>query len=139
MKRFLRTGVAGVCLILPGVCAASTINFEVTGSECTLLFDPQGSGPSTLPPTGDYRSYDCRIGQTPVPVVVFTPPPKIETYPVDNKPPADPNLPVNQPIIAESPTCPASAPAPASSGMAGVGLAVAAFFSRMRARRLARA
>jgi hypothetical protein len=129
--------------MIPGVSLASTINFEVTGSNYTLLFDPQGSGPSTLPPSCDYRSYDCRIGKTPV--VLFTPPPVIYTNPTHDNPPVEPpkgpTPPTNQPVNPE-PTCPtdpASVPLPASSEMAGAGLAVAAMFSWMRSRRVARA
>jgi hypothetical protein len=140
MKSLLCAGVAGICLILPGISTASTVNFEVTGPGYTVLFDPQGSGACSLPPSYDYRSYDCRIGSKPTPVVVYTPPPKIETYPpVVNNPPAGPNLPVNQPIITE-PVCPVpSAPLPASSVMGGAGLAMVAIFSWMRSRRPARA
>jgi hypothetical protein len=142
MKSLLRAGIAGICLIIPGVSVASTVSFEVTGSGYTLLFDPQGSGPSTLPPSYDYRSYDCRIGSKPTLVVVFTPPPKTETFPGDNNPPAGPKLPVIQPVIPDPivcPTNPAAVPLPASSEMAGAGLAVAAIFSWMRSRRAARA
>jgi hypothetical protein len=141
MKSLLGAGIAGVCLILPGICAASTVDFEVTGPGYTLLFDPQGSGPSTLPPTGDYRSYDCRIGSKPAPVVVFTAPPQTETFPKDNNPPDGPDLPINQPIITDPvcPTSPVSMPLPPSSAMAGAGLAIAAMFSWMRSRRPARA
>jgi hypothetical protein len=145
MKLSLRTGIAGLCLMIPSVSVASTISFEVTGSQYTLLFDPQGGGPSTLPPSCDYRSYNCRIGQKPV-QVVFTTPPVIYTNPIDIKPPGNPpkgpNPPVNQPITPEPivcPTDPASVPLPASSEMAGAGLAVAAMFSWIRSRRLARA
>jgi hypothetical protein len=140
MKSFLRAGIAGICLIVPGVSVASTVSFEVTGSGYTLMFDPQGSGPSALPPSYDYRSYDCRIGK-PI-YVVYTPPPKTQTFPPTNNPPAGPKLPVIQPVVPDPiicPTNPAAVPLPASSEMAGVGLAIAAIFSWMRSRRTAHA
>lgn len=140
MKSVLCAGVAGICLILPGISVASTVNFEVTGSGYSVLFDPQGSGPCSLPPSYDYRSYDCRIGSKPT-YIVFTPPPKPPTFPANNNPPTDPNLPVTQPIITEPicPTNPPAAPLPASSAMAGVGLAITAIFSWMSSLRPARA
>jgi hypothetical protein len=149
-------GVAGLGLILPGISFASTLNFIVTGSGYTLLFDPHGSGPSELPPSYDYHAYDCRIGDKPtMPVVVFTPPPppKIVSTPVDPNPPAifpkpptggtnpPSNPPAGLPIVnpvGPGPS-PDAVPLPAPSAMAGAGLAAAAIFYGLRSRRYARA
>lgn len=150
MKRFLSIGVAGICLILPGVSVASTINFEVTGSGCTLLFDPHSSGPTQLPSPCYYRAYNCRIGDKPtLPVVVFTPPPpKIVTIPDDPNPPTCPKTPDTGPKTPDNPPvivpvgpspCPVAVPLPASSAMAGAGLAFAVICSWIRSRRQARA
>lgn len=106
MKTLLLKGAAGVCLILPGICAASTVSFVTSGSDYTLLFDPQGSGPSQLPTSFYYRAYDCRIGSKPQPVVTFTPPsnqnhtPNIT--PPTNNPPAN-NPPLDNPPTDDSP------------------------------------
>jgi len=148
MKSFLRAGAAGLCLLLPGISLASTLNFECAGSQYTLLFDPRGCNPSQLPKGNFYRSYDCRIGDKYQPVIIFTPvvktppivndPPKDSTLPKPNDPPQG-NDPVNPVVPILPPACPASVPLPAPSEMAGAGLAATALLSWIRARRQVRA
>jgi hypothetical protein len=141
MKRFLIAGVAGLCLILPSVSPASTISFEVSGSDGTLLFDPSGCTPSQLPYGGYYRSYNCRIGEVPTPVVILTQPPKDTTIPNNPEPKNNnPNPPQNPPGNND-PTLPPNpapcVPAPASAAMSGLGLVATAIVARIRSRRRA--
>jgi len=73
MKTLLRASAAGLLLILPGVSVASQVQFSSCGSQCTLYFDPNGSGASELPSPCFYRSYNCRIGSMPImPDIVIT-------------------------------------------------------------------
>ena len=143
MKVSLRAGVLGLCLAVPGVSIASTVNFESAGSQCTLLFDPHGSSPSQLPSPCYYRSYDCRIGGKPVVTVYLPPPPPHgQTIPGGNDTPKG-NIPVITPTLPQGndpsgPCCPASVPAPASSEMGLAGIAAAAAWSWLRTRRQAR-
>jgi len=160
MKTFLKISAAGLLLALPAVAGASQVNFEATNPCYTLLFDPSGCGSTSLPKTGFYRSYNCRIGSvyTP-PKITWTPPP------TDNKPPGNndtnqtpppsngnndnPNPtntppsntpPVNPPTDPGTPVCtPASVPAPQSGPMAAVGLGLIGAFSWLRSRRKGRA
>jgi hypothetical protein len=143
MKSLFRAGLAGICLMLPAASFASTIDFEVTGSGYSVMFDPQGNGPSELPLAYTYRSYDCRIGSKPV-FVVFTPPKTNPNPPViHNTPPSNPEPPIVTPPIVTppdgNPTCPAAVPLPPSSQMAGVGVVLAAIGAWVRSRRVARA
>jgi len=140
MKSFLYAGLAGLCLAFPSLSVASTVNFETSGSQCTLLFDPQGCDPSQLPPSGFYRSYDCRIGRKYQPVVIFTKP-IVPVIPPPHYDPPKGNPPINNPVVPpiNPPSNPCSVPLPASSEMAGAGLVAAALLSQIRSRRPARA
>lgn len=139
MKRLLLAGAAGLCLMLPSLAPASTINFEIDGSQCTVLFDPSGSGCTQLPEGGNYRSYNCRLGN-PEPVIVFTVPPKYGNIPQNNEPKNNnPDPPCKTPGNCDPvtpPSCPvAFVPAPAASEMSGVALAAIALVSAVRSRR----
>jgi hypothetical protein len=161
MKTFLRATAAAL-FMLPGICAASSLDYVQSGSQCTVLFDPNGGSTDNLPASFYYRSYNCRIGSKPVVVAnlhVVTPPsnPGGTTPP----PPPPPTQDVTPPsdggttsIITNTPPPPdtgtpsgsggcdghmAAVPLPASSEMAGLGLAVIALASWQRSRSLARA
>src|ERR1700691_2076450 len=78
MQTFLRATAAAALLMIPGISAASSLDYEQSGSQYTVLFNPNGSGTDNLPPSFYYRSYDCRIGSKPVVIPdlhVFVPPP----------------------------------------------------------------
>jgi hypothetical protein len=158
MKTLLGATAVGLLLMLPGISTASSLQYEQSGSSYTVLFNPNGHGTASLPPSYFYRSYDCRIGSKPVTITTLdvvvppsggtpngggTPPPPTNTITTDTitpPPPSDPGpdiLPVVTQCEGDSGT--ASVPQPASSQMAGVGLAAIALFSWMRARRGARA
>jgi hypothetical protein len=169
MKSLIRAGIAGICLIAPAICSpaicgASTINFETAGSQYNLLFDPQGCNPSQLPPTGFYRSYECRIGAKPQPVVCVTKPviPHLppsntpENNPPANNPPV--NTPANNPpvittpptggstvdtpVLPTEPVVPppcetAAVPLPPAPQIAGIGLLATIAICSLRSRRYA--
>jgi hypothetical protein len=146
MKSLLLAGAAGICMLVPSMSRASTLDFEVTGSQYTVLFNPQGAGSCQLPRSYYYRSYDCRIGSKPV-LITFTPPPH-NNPPVPNNPtpqnnnndPTPPQNPVNPIDPVTPPHCdPASVPLPDPSAMAGVGLGFTVLYRTIRARRQARA
>lgn len=162
MKTLLRATAAAALLMLPGISMASNLDYTQSGSNYQVLFDPSGSGTKNLPPSFFYRSYDCRIGRKPVVVNnihIVTPP----SNPGGTTPPPPP--PTND-IIPPDPggTTPAgvtpppdggntppynghggcdgpmaAVPLPASSEMAGLGLAGIALASWQRSRKLARA
>jgi hypothetical protein len=92
MKTFLCATAAAALLMIPGISAASSLDYVQSGSSYTVLFDPNGSGLDNLPPSFFYRSYDCRIGSKPVVIpdvhVVTPPPPSTGNT---GTPPADTN------------------------------------------------
>ncbi|MGD0461970.1 MAG: hypothetical protein ABSB74_05740 [Tepidisphaeraceae bacterium] len=163
MKTFLCATAAAALLMIPGISAASSLDYVQSGSKYTVLFDPNGCGTDNLPPSFYYRSYDCRIGSKPVVVsdvhVVTAPPNTGGTTPpgtggttgsntggttppdTGGTTPTGTTGPTLPPVITgnggggSSPVV----PLPASSEMAGVGLAVIALATWHRARRLARA
>ncbi len=160
MKTFLRATVAAALFMIPGISAASNLDYEQSGSNYTVLFNPNGSGTSNLPKSYFYRSYDCKIGSKPVVVnnvkVIIPPPPSGNTTPPP--PPSGNTTPPpgnDTPTITNNPTPPpgdstppiggcdpgtmAAVPLPASSEMAGVGVVVIALASWQKARRHARA
>jgi hypothetical protein len=169
MKKFLWASAAGILIGLPGLSRASTLTFEISGSQYELLFNPQGSGSCDLPSSCFYRSYNCAIGSKPTyPTIVFVPapPPKGNNTPPGgnkpgnpgppNNPPSNPpsnptngdvNPPDNGPTTPTNPGgdmggggCdPASVPAPNSAAMAGAGIAAMGLFRLFRSRRQARA
>ena len=159
MKSFVRITVGGILLAIPAMSMASAITFDGAASQNTELFDPHaGTGNISAPIY--FRSYDCRITSQHVTVTVnvpkitvppVLPPPAIlppvitppHTPPGNNNPPPttdgpttdnDPTPPVNTPDLPP----PAAVPLPASSEMAGVGLAFTSMLSWARSRRLAR-
>ncbi len=166
MKTFLCATAAAALLMIPGISAASSLDYEQSGSKYTVLFDPNGPGMDNLPPSFFYRSYDCRIGSKPVVVTdvhVIAPPPSGGNT---GTPPADTNTTPPQdtspagygpppPTIVTPPPPPTDivvntpgnddggsatvVPLPASSEMSGAGLAVIVLATWQRARRLARA
>src|ERR1700691_5977585 len=85
MKTFLRMAAAAALFMIPGISAASSLDYVQSGSQCTVLFDPNGSGVDNLPASFFYRSYNCRIGSKPVVIpnlhVVTPPPPTGNTTP----------------------------------------------------------
>jgi hypothetical protein len=161
MKTFLRATAAAALFMIPGISAASSLDYVQSGSNYTVMFDPNGSGTDSLPPSFYYRSYDVRRGGKPVVVTdlhVVTPPsnpggtPPPPTQDV-TPPPSDGGT---TPIITNTTPPPdtgtttssgsgkcdgnmAAVPAPASSEIAGAGLAVIALASWQRSRRQARA
>jgi hypothetical protein len=169
MKTFLRATAAAALLMLPGISIASNLNYEQSGSNYTVLFDPNGSGTSNLPSSFFYRSYDCRIGSVPVVVnnvhIVTPPPPTGGTTPPpptggttpppptnDVTPPDTGGTTPSNTVIPSGPSgntppynqggCDgpmAAVPLPASSEMASVGLVIIALGSWKRSRSLARA
>jgi hypothetical protein len=159
MKKFLGATVAAALFMIPGISAASSLDYVQSGSNYTVMFDPNGSGTDSLPPSFYYRSYDVRRGSKPVVVTdlhVVTPPsnpggtPPPPTQDV-TPPPSDGGTPTvtNNPTPPDTGTPPsdpggcdghmAAVPVPASSEIAGAGLAVIALASWQRSRRLARA
>ena len=152
MKMFLRATAAAALFLAPGISAASTLDYVQNGSGYTVLFNPNGPGMDNLPPSFFYRSYNCRIGSKPVVITdihVVPPPPKTYVPPPPpsdggNTPPITIDVPPPSDGITTPPGCDdggstASVPLPASSEMAGAGLAAVALASWYRARRLARA
>jgi hypothetical protein len=167
MKTFVKATAAAALLLLPGISMASSLDYVQSGSNYTVLFNPNGSGMDNLPASHFYRSYDCRKGSVPVVVnnvkVITTPPSNPgnntpppntntdnptppptgggdNTPPVITTPPAggDSTPPVNPPGGCDPGTM-ASVPLPASSEMAGAGVVAIALASWHRSRRLARA
>jgi hypothetical protein len=145
------------------------VDFVSSGSQCTLFFDPCGSGNSDLPSPCFYRSYDCRIGSKPsLPEVVFTKTVHIVNSSTGNKgtggtnpgstgttvpavttvttgdtgTPIDPvvtNPVITPPVDSGSTTTAASVPLPAPLQMAGAGVVATMLLSWLRSRRHARA
>ncbi|MGA2439889.1 MAG: hypothetical protein ABSH08_02940 [Tepidisphaeraceae bacterium] len=164
MKMLLCASAAGLLLMLPGISVASQVDFVSSGSQCTLFFDPCGSGNSDLPSPCYYRSYDCRIGSKPtLPDLVITKYVHIikgstgnhdkgtggtnpgttgttgDTGTSDN--PVVTNPVVTPPVdsgVTDGTTA-ASVPLPAPLEMAGAGVAATMLFSWLRSRRHARA
>jgi hypothetical protein len=142
MNALLRAGGICICMALPAVSMASTVNFQQAGSQYTLLFDPHGATTCQLPSPCVYRSYDCRIGTKPV-VTVYLPPPTPKIFPPSN-PPSKGNTPVLPPGPPDdnnpsSPGCADAVPAPAAAQVGLVGLAAAAMCSWLRKKHQARA
>ena len=157
MKTLLYASAAGLLLMLPSISVASQLDFVLSGSQCTLYFDPCGNGNSDLPSPCFYRGYDCRIGSKPtMPEIVFTKTVHIDkssgnqgtgsTNPVttvttvttgDTGTPGNPvvtNPVITPPVDSGSTTTAASVPLPAPFEMAGAGVAATMLFSWLRSR-----
>lgn len=138
MKTFLRISGVGILLMLPGISAASTADLLQSGDggNMTSYF---------------YRSYDCRVGSLPVTITTNVVVPPSNNTGNTNNPNTnsdsttltDPTTPSNPDVIIIPPdngdSTTTSVPAPASSQMAGAGLALVTAFSWLRARKPARA